>query len=496
MNKVRRGLAFALLGLTFQTVAFASGVTIVTHGFNADMVWVNAMADGIAKRSGTPGVDVTRVNLVVTQSGSNLLVSMSPVSVAPDAAFSTGEFVIGLDWTAIDSFARPGEEMPAPADQESVPTQNVAQAVLAYLDAWMYGGKSVLAHPIHLIGHSRGGALVASLARYMGERGVWADQLTTLDPYPVSLFGDAATTVPSSVVFADNLWQDSAFPSGKALGGAFNQHLGLLGSSSNNHSLVHTFYFGTIDTAATGDGDCTSCISPAWYTTDIDVHSRSQTGFWYSRVGGGDRAGAQAGAGLLSSLGGSAVVGTNGRTAVTVTQPAWPNVFRVHTVEDVVTPIDPNSTAFYYQSSSASVQVSAYAADDHNPSHGGLLLGTIALGPAASPTAASLAWSVIPPARVQPYSIYLAVTGNGRTRYAYDAGLVTVNGIPSCPGDLNHDGQVDDTDFVSFAAAYDILDCADPSMPASCPADLNGDGLVDDSDFVIFASAYDALVCP
>ena len=65
-----------------------------------------------------------------------------------------------------------------------------------------------------------------------------------------------------------------------------------------------------------------------------------------------------------------------------------------------------------------------------------------------------------------------------------------------CPGDLNGDTVVDDADFVIFAEAYNLLDCADPAMPAGCPADLNADLVVDDADFVIFASAYDALLCP
>lgn len=65
-----------------------------------------------------------------------------------------------------------------------------------------------------------------------------------------------------------------------------------------------------------------------------------------------------------------------------------------------------------------------------------------------------------------------------------------------CPADLNADGFVDDTDFVLFAAAYDLLLCSDPAMPAGCPADLNGDTLVEDSDFVVFANAYNELICP
>lgn len=76
--------------------------------------------------------------------------------------------------------------------------------------------------------------------------------------------------------------------------------------------------------------------------------------------------------------------------------------------------------------------------------------------------------------------------------------LLTVLGtiVASCPGDFNNDQLVDDLDFVIFAAAYEILDCNDPSMPAGCPSDLNNDQIVDDSDFVIFASAYEQLLCP
>jgi hypothetical protein len=64
-----------------------------------------------------------------------------------------------------------------------------------------------------------------------------------------------------------------------------------------------------------------------------------------------------------------------------------------------------------------------------------------------------------------------------------------------CVGDLNLDGLVEDVDFVGFAFAYNVLDCADPTMPVGCPSDLNNDGVVDDTDFVLFAEAYDGLVC-
>lgn len=64
-----------------------------------------------------------------------------------------------------------------------------------------------------------------------------------------------------------------------------------------------------------------------------------------------------------------------------------------------------------------------------------------------------------------------------------------------CPADLTGEGFVDDSDFQVFAQAYNILDCADGSMPQGCPADLNLDGFVDDADFVIFVIAYNELIC-
>ncbi len=78
-----------------------------------------------------------------------------------------------------------------------------------------------------------------------------------------------------------------------------------------------------------------------------------------------------------------------------------------------------------------------------------------------------------------------------------DADPISVNRVVSfrltgpvdsaCPADLNDDGAVDDSDFVRFAASYNLL--LDPV------GDLNLDGATDDTDFVLFAAAYDELTC-
>ena len=73
--------------------------------------------------------------------------------------------------------------------------------------------------PIHLIGHSRGGSLVYALAGLLGEKGVWVDQVTTLDPHPLIIPGDLGNpdcgggpydSIPlvyENILFADNYYQ-------------------------------------------------------------------------------------------------------------------------------------------------------------------------------------------------------------------------------------------------------------------------------------------------
>ena len=64
-----------------------------------------------------------------------------------------------------------------------------------------------------------------------------------------------------------------------------------------------------------------------------------------------------------------------------------------------------------------------------------------------------------------------------------------------CPADLNGDGVVEDSDFVEFVQAYNLLYCSDALAVNKCPADLSNDGYVLDEDFVLFIQAYDQLLC-
>ncbi|MBX3381088.1 MAG: hypothetical protein KF805_13420 [Phycisphaeraceae bacterium] len=93
------------------------------------------------------------------------------------------------------------------------------------------------------------------------------------------------------------------------------------------------------------------------------------------------------------------------------------------------------------------------------------------------------------------YTIFSGPVPAGKVwRLDYQSNKVSLR--LTCNADQNGDCFVDDADFTYFLVGYNILDCADPSMPQYCPSDLNFDGVVDDADFVIFVVAYNELLCP
>ncbi|MBL8887294.1 MAG: S8 family serine peptidase [Phycisphaerales bacterium] len=73
------------------------------------------------------------------------------------------------------------------------------------------------------------------------------------------------------------------------------------------------------------------------------------------------------------------------------------------------------------------------------------------------------------------------------------AGADYLYGRAVCRGDLNADGFVDDSDFVTFVGFYNELVTPGGAWTGG---DFNGDDSTDDADFVTFANSYDALICP
>jgi hypothetical protein len=280
--------------------ALLTGVTLITHGFGGSADdWVAAMGNLIAQQAGELA-NQPRYRMTATDSGSGTPITITSARLGPPPAqWGSREIVVLLDWSALaGSFPFGGYHRT---------TQEVGGAVASKLLAAnsipdLAGPLAQL--PIHLLGHSRGASLVSEIARGLGQRGAWVDQVTYFDPHPVdgvrepSIFGipfdfdDAAMRVYDNIVFADNYWRsdgDSSFDfTGEAVTGAYNLQLSesvMTGTGySVEHSDTHLFYHGTIGPAggpfANSDGGAS--VGAAWYSPPHP--SRDSTGWRYSRL--------------------------------------------------------------------------------------------------------------------------------------------------------------------------------------------------------------------
>lgn len=116
---------------------------------------------------------------------------------------------------------------------------------------------------------------MSELAQLLGEKGIWVEQISTLDSHPLAAgdYGvapwfpfappDAAVRLTRNVVYADNFWRQDRGPislgdfNGENMGTARNLQLdeNLLGGDAvvgdpgyaAEHSDVHLWYHGTID---------------------------------------------------------------------------------------------------------------------------------------------------------------------------------------------------------------------------------------------------------
>lgn len=300
-----------------------TGVTVIVHGYQPDQSypgWVSSMANAIALDAG--GASIFKLKIGETLLGNPFVDSFA---LRSSSSALNGEFIIELDWSDVSN------------DTLTIGTAEVAALVAP---------KLLLAHsgagfpsapfaqlPIHLIGHSRGGSLVASLAEQLGRLGAWVDQLTLLDAHPVGidyrdpLDNDPEFRVPVSqnVVFADSYYQSRSVLRGTEQLGTHDVHLSLIGGyeglgAYEDHSDVHVWYHGTIrdDVSTNSDG---GVIEDAWYSgSDAGGDARgprSSVGYYYSRMTGGVRPVD----GLSARFGGSVV-----RPHASTSGWEWPNI--------------------------------------------------------------------------------------------------------------------------------------------------------------------------
>ena len=412
-----------------------SGVTLITHGFNGDADgWVTAMAQAMADRPDLT-IDQAIYRWDVTDPGhDNGPLSVTSVKLSgpslTDAATDVPEVAVLLNWSDVAGTLLFGGYTRSSGDVAAVVAEQLVSAdFLAEL------GAPLASLPLHLIGHSRGGSLVGALANQLGQRGVWVDQVTTLDPHPVDGiddpfgldFGDAPMVAWDNVVYWDNYWRansDLFDFKGESIANVHDVNLSdsvlAVGGYSYEHSDVHLWYYGTIDTsedppANNGDAD----VPNDWYGGENPA--RLTSGYAYSRLVGGLRA--------PDGVTAQFADGSANRDAVMVTQPAWPNVLDLQVTSAGTAFIDGASIPLdYYQADADSTATIMFALDaDKNPFNAN---ERSILQRAVAPTATLQSDSVsLPTLNVPTGTYYVLATitdATGQTRYTYAPQIVVV----------------------------------------------------------------------
>jgi len=345
-----------------------AGVTLVAHG-QADgglAPWVTGMADVIEDRIG-PGV--TRALMTIDNNSGPITATLS-VSGADPLASATGEIVIAVDWTDLAG----GLFFP------SNDTVEVAEAMVSAMlnpGALPGFGHALAELPIHLIGHSRGASLMSEVARRLGDVGVWVEHLTLQDPYPHPLGSDASVGVPENVVFADNIYQSDGFVSGDPVAGAVNRSLPVLsGGYGTNHSDVHLWYHATIDdigSAHDGEAGISDANRDSWYAAGEG--RGSTTGFYYSRLIGGDRPDA----GVHTVVGGA-----GSRQSLSDTGATWSNIVELRIDKDLPSVVRsgvPIPIDYTWDDADSGSTLTLRIDTDRNPYNGSAgTIGSIVLG--------------------------------------------------------------------------------------------------------------------
>jgi len=315
------------------------------------------------------------------------------------------------------------------------------------------GGRSLTEFPIHLIGHSRGGSVVSEMARLLGQEGVWVDQVTTLDPHPVSFpYGDADVLLFENVLFADNYWQtnpDASCPNGESILGAYNRFLANLQNGySCNHSDVHLWYHGTIDwfdtpatdTPATDtQATITSSERQTWWTAYEG--QGADAGFYYSLIGGGNRLSTDEPAGAGNGMirdgynkvwdfgAGSAA----NRYALASNNGGWPNIIKFNiSGTNRITVGESTLLKFFYQygaTTNQSVNLKVFLDRDFNPYNANDQMMIDVNYPSTGTNSVFFANLSLSSTNVSAgtYAVYAKMTGGGHTRYLYAPELLRID---------------------------------------------------------------------
>jgi hypothetical protein len=278
------------------------GGTIITHGWQlTDSVpgWTYTMAKAIRDHVGgiVGSYDKgTGSFKEVTYNGGSW--SIGPDDIQP---IQSGENILIFDWAFESGLSgwRNGTKGWS---------EGAAEALFAAM-AELWGGiEELSAVSLHFIGHSRGAVVNSEVVERLGASGVAVDHITNLDPHDFDEAGipfdgsyrdwelgrpqgsagwndSWGMTTWTNVSYADTFWSNESSglrPNGREPGSKNRPlNLGLALADEINHSDVHAWYHGTIDTTATTDGAGTDIPRSEWYPNTWD----SNDGWNYARLG-------------------------------------------------------------------------------------------------------------------------------------------------------------------------------------------------------------------
>lgn len=409
-----------------------SGVTLITHGQGGGVGGeVAETADRIAARAGGAAQYVmTLVSDGVAGARVASFVKDADSPTMDDVA--TGELIIKLDY----------------GDVNTLPTTIPAAVVADFLLINRY-----LEQQIHLAGPSRGGSLVSNLAASLGERGVWVDHVTFIDPVPadsvVPLPGlpiDGPMRVTDNIIFADNYWRSddnilTGFD-GQPVPGAHNVNLNNTVQVDNDgdpHVGAGAYYIATINP----DEPIIPPASASWFQGTAAAPARDETGYHFSRIAGGTRPLD----GLHPNFGGIAQ-----RELAIGSGTQWPNVAHVTLLGGSQTAARGTraDVALHYGDTDSSATVSVFLDEDRNPYNGNTVTRLARRGVSAiDHNAIRLSGSTYE-AAPGTYHVYAQTVGaEGHARYAYAPQTLTLTPpdndmlfITKQPGEMRVSGTV------------------------------------------------------
>lgn len=457
MKKLTLLFAFTMIGLGLFAQAFVkqgAGVTIIVHGWDPaarEPAWMTSMANAIIARSGGVGqvgtITVAGVQGNLTATCSNWNFDL--------ATKTSGDIVVLINWTALANHMTSG-----------ITAQSVAAVVAPKLFQGQNGQSALTELPIHLIGHSRGGAMVYEIARLLGLQGIEIEHVTSLDPHPLTVADfqgfdyplgpgqtiDVPVKVYENILFADSYYQNINYPTGEYVSGAYNRLWNALpGGYRNEVGFTYNFlgvnydfsdhmnmillYHGTVDlTTPVTNGEATmTTVERGWYNAYED--GGENIGFKYSRQLLGNRKGTDipnGGDPIVAGYHNNALLGGNGpRQPITWTNAVWPNMIGANVKRNNISLsagsqlIGTNEVlqlGYLYRSYTNASTVSFYVDIDRNPYNNN---NVATIGSANHPATnnvisqSTIAWNTSGLIIGSKYYVYACITDGTRKRYQY-----------------------------------------------------------------------------